>query len=47
MRAVRSQVHIPVFAMTRPRAGDFFYSEMEFKQMRAISGLPRAWVWMA
>jgi copper homeostasis protein len=33
MRAVRSQVHIPVFAMIRPRAGDFFYSEMEFKQM--------------
>jgi len=33
MRAVRSQVHIPVYAMIRPRAGDFFYSEMEFKQM--------------
>src|SRR5437899_5571643 len=33
MRAVRSQVHIPVFAMIRPRAEDFFYSEMEFKQM--------------
>jgi copper homeostasis protein len=33
MRAVRSQVHIPVFAMIRPRAGDFYYSEMEFKQM--------------
>ena len=32
-RAVRSQVHIPVFAMIRPRAGDFLYSEMEFKQI--------------
>jgi copper homeostasis protein len=33
MRAVRSQVHIPVFAMVRPRGGDFCYSEEEYGQM--------------
>ena len=33
VRAVRAQVHIPVFAMVRPRGGDFLYSEAEFEQM--------------
>ncbi len=33
MRAVRAQIHIPVFAMIRPRSGTFCYSAQEFKQM--------------
>jgi copper homeostasis protein len=36
--AVRAQVHIPIFSMARPRAGDFVYSSAEFAEMkRAIS----------
>lgn len=34
MRAVRSAVNIPIHAMVRPRAGDFCYSEDEFRVMR-------------
>jgi copper homeostasis protein len=34
MRAVREQVKIPVFAMIRPRGGDFYFSEAEFEQMK-------------
>jgi copper homeostasis protein len=38
LRAVRAQVHIPIFSMVRPRAGDFVYSSAEFVEMkRAIS----------
>ena len=38
LRAVRTQVRIPVFSMVRPRAGDFAYSGAEFAEMkRAIS----------
>jgi len=33
MRAARAQIHIPIFAMIRPRAGDFFYSAAEFEEM--------------
>ena len=33
MRAVRAQIHIPVFAMIRPRSGNFCYSAQELKQM--------------
>jgi len=33
MRAARKQIQIPIFAMIRPRAGDFFYSEKEFAAM--------------
>lgn len=33
MRAVRSRVGIGVFAMIRPRGGDFYYSEDEFAIM--------------
>jgi copper homeostasis protein len=32
-REVRSAVTIPVFAMVRPRAGDFLYTEREYEQM--------------
>jgi copper homeostasis protein len=34
MRAVRAQLRIPIFAMIRPRAGDFVYSDAEFAEMR-------------
>jgi len=34
LRAVRAQVHIPIFSMVRPRAGDFAYSGAEFSEMR-------------
>jgi copper homeostasis protein len=33
MRATRAQIHIPIFAMIRPRGGDFFYSAEEFARM--------------
>jgi copper homeostasis protein len=34
MRAVRARVIVPIFAMVRPRGGDFFYSAAEFEEMR-------------
>jgi len=34
MHAVRAHLAIPVFAMIRPRAGDFVYSDAEFSEMR-------------
>ena len=34
LRAVRAQVHIPIFSMVRPRAGDLVYSTAEFSEMR-------------
>jgi len=34
MHAVRAHLSIPVFAMVRPRAGDFVYSDAEFSEMR-------------
>ena len=34
LRTVRAQVHIPIFSMIRPRAGDFVYSDAEFSEMR-------------
>ncbi|HXL21538.1 MAG TPA: copper homeostasis protein CutC [Candidatus Dormibacteraeota bacterium] len=35
MMGTRAEVQIPVFAMIRPRAGDFVYSEAEYASMRA------------
>ncbi len=34
MHAVREHLSIPVFAMIRPRAGDFVYSDAEFSEIR-------------
>jgi copper homeostasis protein len=34
MRAVRARVTVPVFAMVRPRNGNFAYSAVEFEEMR-------------
>lgn len=34
MRATRALVKIPIFAMIRPRAGNFVYSDAELAQMR-------------
>jgi copper homeostasis protein len=33
--AVREQLHIPIFTMVRPRAGDFVYSDAEFVAMKS------------
>lgn len=33
LRAVRGAVHIPVYSMIRPRAGNFVYSDAEFTEM--------------
>jgi copper homeostasis protein len=35
MRRVRELVRVPIFAIVRPRAGDFVYSEGEFERMRS------------
>jgi copper homeostasis protein len=32
--AAREQLHIPIFTMVRPRAGDFVYSDAEFAVMK-------------
>jgi copper homeostasis protein len=34
IRAVRSQLKLPIFSMVRPRGGDFTYSEDEFASMK-------------
>lgn len=34
MRLAREQVRLPIFAMIRPRAGDYVYSSAEFAQMQ-------------
>lgn len=34
MGAAREQVHLPIFAMIRPRAGNFVYSDEEFAEMK-------------
>src|SRR5438876_3193727 len=33
LRGVRETVHIPVYSMIRPRAGNFVYSDSEFAEM--------------
>jgi len=34
MRAARAAVRVPIFAMVRPRGGDFVYSAAEFEEMK-------------
>jgi copper homeostasis protein len=34
MSAAREQVHLPIFAMIRPRSGDFVYTRSEFAEMK-------------
>jgi len=38
MRTVREQLRIPVFAIIRPRGGDFVYSKAEFAEMKRSIG---------
>ena len=38
MRAVHGQLHIPMFAIIRPRGGDFVYSETELAEMKRSIG---------
>src|SRR5262245_11694858 len=33
LRSAREKVHIPIYSMIRPRAGDFLYSDAEFTVM--------------
>ena len=43
MRTVREQLHTPIFAIIRPRGGDFVYSEGESAEMkRSIAEAKRA-----
>jgi copper homeostasis protein len=39
LRSVRQKVHIPVYSMIRPRAGDFVYSPAEFAEMERSIGV--------
>ena len=41
MRVTRGQVRVPIFAMIRPRAGNFLYSAQEIAQMRHDIGLAK------
>jgi copper homeostasis protein len=38
MQAARQQISLPIFAMIRPRGGDFVYSESEFAAMQRDIG---------
>lgn len=35
MREARAQINVPIFAMIRPRSGDFCYSSTELNEMKA------------
>jgi len=39
LESVREKVHIPVYSMIRPRAGDFVYSAAEFEEMERSIGV--------
>ncbi|RZJ71775.1 copper homeostasis protein CutC [Flavobacterium sp.] len=34
LKAIKPELHIPIFVMIRPRGGDFVYSDAEFEQMK-------------
>ena len=42
MREAREQIGMPIFAMIRPRGGDFVYSAAEFEEMQAQIDVARA-----
>src|SRR5204863_7009303 len=42
MRQAREQVQVPIFAMIRPRGGNFCYSAQEFQQMKQEIALAKA-----
>ena len=42
MRAVHGRVAVPIFAMVRPRGGDFVYSAAEFEEMKRSIEVARA-----
>lgn len=41
MREVRRQVRLPIFAMIRPRSGDFVYTDGEFAEMKRAIGFAK------
>src|SRR5579863_1352267 len=41
MRQAREQIAVPIFAMIRPRGGDFVYNAAEFEEMKRQIGLAR------
>jgi copper homeostasis protein len=41
LRAARAKLHIPIFSMVRPRAGDFVYSNAEFAEMKSAVSLAK------
>lgn len=43
LRTVREKVHIPVYSMIRPRAGDFVYSATEFAEMEHSVAVATEW----
>jgi copper homeostasis protein len=41
LKSVKEKIKIPVHVMIRPRAGDFFYSDSEFDQMKKEIGMAK------
>ena len=41
---VRERLHIPLYVLVRPRAGDFLYSDLNAKPCSGISRPARRWV---
>lgn len=42
MREARERISVPIFAMIRPRGGDFCYSTAEFQRMKSEIGLAKS-----
>jgi copper homeostasis protein len=47
MQAAREQIRLPIFAMIRPRGGDFVYSSGEFEAMQREIKAASQLGWMA